>query len=107
MSRLLRRRIKERQLGNWVHFPYDAFLVSMSDWTNDGLRRALRHYVNESRLSEYRVAQMMGVSVNSLNDWLNGWTQPRQRTRNAIREFLQRHTVARFMEKRLPPVERS
>lgn len=81
--------------------------MSMSDWTNDGLRRALQQYVNESRLSDYRVAQMMGVSVNSLNDWLNGWTQPRQRTLNTIEEFLQRHPVASFMKKRLPPVERT
>ena len=107
MSRLLRRRIKERWLGNWAHSPYDAFSVSMSEWTNDGMRKALRYYVNESRLSEYRVAQMMGVSVNSLNDWLNGWTQPRQQTLNAISEFLQRHPAASFMEKKLPPVEHS
>jgi hypothetical protein len=107
MSRLLRRQIKERQLGNWGSLSLRRISVSMSEWTNDGLRKALRHYLNESRLSEYRVAQMMGVSVSSLNDWLNGWTQPRQQTLNAISEFLQRHPAASFMEKKLPPVERS
>ena len=66
----------------------------MNKWTERGLLTALRHYVRRCRLSDYRVAQMMGVSVNSLQEWLKSGKQPRLRTQIEIRKFLQQHDSA-------------
>jgi hypothetical protein len=37
---------------------------------------------------------MMGVSVNSLKEWLKSGKQPRLRTQIEIRKFLQQHDSA-------------
>jgi transcriptional regulator with XRE-family HTH domain len=56
-----------------------------------GTLEALRSFIQQSRLSEYRVAQMMGVSSNALKGWLNGASHPRPGSQTEIRAFLEQH----------------
>jgi DNA-binding transcriptional regulator YiaG len=60
---------------------------------------ALRSFIQQSRLSEYRVAQMMGVSANALKSWLNGASHPRQGSQTEIKAFLKQHGPACLNQK--------
>jgi DNA-binding transcriptional regulator YiaG len=64
-----------------------------------GTLETLRSFIQQSQLSEYRVAQMMGVSTNALKSWLNGASQPREGSHTEIRAFLEQHGPACFSQK--------
>jgi hypothetical protein len=67
------------------------------DYANvQGVLDALRSFIQQSRLSEYRVAQMMGVSANAMKSWLNGASHPREGSQTEIRAFLEQHGPACF-----------
>jgi DNA transposition AAA+ family ATPase len=70
-----------------------------------GTLETLRSFIQQSRLSEYRVAQMMGVSANALKSWLNGASHPREGSHTEIRAFLEQHGPACFDQKRTSYLE--
>lgn len=56
------------------------------------LLAALGQFVAESDLSIPRIAQLMGVSVDTLRRWLAGTTKPRTAKLLEIKSFLRWHT---------------
>ena len=72
-----------------------TFAANKRDHTNvQGTLETLRSFIQQSRLSEYRVAQMMGVSANAMKSWLNGASHPREGSQTEIRAFLEQHGPA-------------
>ena len=77
-----------------------TFTAKRTDHANmQGTLETLRSFIQQSRLSEYRVAQMMGVSANALKSWLNGASHPREGSQTEIRAFLEQHGPACFNQK--------
>ncbi len=77
-----------------------TFTAKRMDHANmQGTLETLRSFIQQSRLSEYRVAQMMGVSANALKSWLNGASHPREGSQTEIRAFLEQHGPACFNQK--------
>jgi DNA transposition AAA+ family ATPase len=74
-------------------------LKEMDHASVQGTLETLRSFIQQSRLSEYRVAQMMGVSANALKSWLNGASHPRQGSQTEIKAFLEQHGPACLNQK--------
>jgi hypothetical protein len=77
----------------------------IEDANVQGTLEILRSFIQQSRLSEYRVAQMMGVSANAMKSWLNGESHPRVGSHTEIRAFLKQHGPACFDQKQTSYLE--
>jgi DNA-binding transcriptional regulator YiaG len=66
----------------------------LDELDEEALLDELRRFVKNCRLSKPRIALLMGVSVGSLNGWIEGTIEPRKAKLLDIESFLKSHAPA-------------